>query len=366
MCDMKKSVSLLEIKAQLNAEVYSKNFEVMQDAELRDFFVTGISSLDLASDSDIGFFSGKQKHAPSLIQTKACACLIDPGAFERLEKPQVTNFVVVKDVNLSYAKLMLLFYSEPQLMKENISKSASIDPSASLGKNCEIMAGSYIGKNVKIGDNVKIYPCAFIGDGVIIGDGCIVFHAASIFHATIGRNTMIHSGARLGKDGFRYATDEMGRHIRVPHIGRVIIGDDVEIGANTTIDRGSITDTIIGDMCKLDNLVQIGHNVVLGKGCFVVAQVGIAGSVMVGDYVAIGGQAGIADHISIGSHARIAAQSGVMQDILPKEVVMGSPAQPIREYFRQVATIKNITLSQRTLGSSNKQYLAEELKKEKI
>jgi UDP-3-O-[3-hydroxymyristoyl] glucosamine N-acyltransferase len=342
---IKKIITLSELKKHLNAEVYDKDFKVVQ--ALEDIAIDGVSSLGQASGSNISFFSGKQKHQEALLKTKAQACLIESSVLEKLKalghQFQELYFVAVKDLNMAYARLMILFYSESRVVKEDISKDAIIDPSAVIGKNCEIMSGSYIGKNVKIGDNVKIYPNSFIGDGVELGNGCTIFHAATIFHATVGNNTTIHSGARIGKDGFRYVTDEKGVHIRVPHIGRVIIGNDVEIGANTTIDRGSVSDTVIGDMCKLDNLIQIGHNVVLGRGCFVVAQVGIAGSTVVGDYVAIGGQAGIADNVSIGDYSKIAAQSGIFQDVSKKEIVMGYPAQPVRDFFKQVAIMKKLT-----------------------
>ena len=339
--------SLFEIKTELAAKVYNERYEIVEDKGLKEVLINGASSLEQASSSEITFFSGKEKHKDALGKTEAKACLVDILSFDRFAQQKLNAqeiyFVVVKDLNLAYAKLMVLLYAEEQKLEANISKDASIDETASLGKNCEIMFGAYIGKNAKIGNDVKIYPHAFIGDGVEIGDSSIIFHSATILNAVIGKNTTIHSGARIGKDGFRYATDEMGKHIKVPHVGRVIIGNDVEIGANSAVDRGSISDTVIGDMCKLDNLVQIGHNVTLGKGCLIVSQVGIAGSVVVGDYVAIGGQGGIADNINIGSYAKVAAQSGVMKNISEKEIVMGSPAQPIKEYFRQVARIRKLT-----------------------
>ena len=347
MVESKELISLFKIKAQLSAEVYGKYYGTVEDKKLKKIFINGVSTLEQSSGSQITFFSGKKKYKNALVQTKARACLIDFTYLERLIQQdlrfQKIYFVVVKDLNLAFAKIMALFYSVNQTVKDFISKDASIEKSAVIGKNCEIMSGSYIGKNAKIGDNVKIYPNAFVGDKVEIGDKCIIFHAATIFHATIGKNTIIHSGARIGKDGFRYVTDGTGKHIKVPHIGQVTIGNDVEIGANSTIDRGSISDTVIGDMCKLDNLVQIGHNVVLGKGCFIVSQVGIAGSVLIGNYVMIGGQAGIADNLSIGNYVKIAAKAGVMRDILEKEIVIGSPAQSIRQFFKQVAIMKKMT-----------------------
>jgi len=342
-------LSAKKIKDRLVAKVYNKAYEVVEDKILENFSISGVASLEKASGSEITFFSGKEKHKEALLSTKSGACLISDSSFERLSQQRLDlseiYFFVVKDLNFAYANLMIQFYSEDsnQIIEGSISENAFIADSAVIGENCQIMPGSYIGKDVKIGDNVKIYPHVFIGEGVEIGNDCTIFHAATVLHSVIGKNTVVHSGARIGKDGFRYVTDEAGKHLRVPHIGQVIIGDDVEIGCNSTIDRGSISDTIIGDMCKLDNLVQIGHNVTLGKGCFIVAQVGIAGSVTVGDYVAIGGQGGLADNLSIGNYAKIAAQSGVMKDVLEKEIVMGSPAQPIKDFFKQVATMRKIT-----------------------
>ena len=158
----------------------------------------------------------------------------------------------------------------------------------------------------------------------------------------MGNGTIIHAGTRIGQDGFGYAT-ENGSHIKIPQIGRVIIGHDVEIGANCTIDRGSMEDTVIEDMCKLDNLIQIAHNVVLGKGCIIASQVGISGSTKVGNYVVLGGQVGIAGHLTIGDFAQIGAQSGLTKDVKAREVVFGSPAQPIREAFKQIAMLRKLS-----------------------
>lgn len=333
-----KPTSIQQIANLLGAEVFYADQAIQ---------FGGVASLEEAGPSDIAIYYGQEKHQEAFIKTKAGACIVNLDLYQsKLQKLLADSqkklcIFGVKDVNFALAKVMPFFYPEPSISPE-ISTRAYIAQSAIIGTGCCIMFGSYIGDNVKIGNNVRVYPQAFIGNGVIIGDNCTICHAATVMNAVLGNNVIISAGARIGKDGFRYVTDEKGNHIKVPHRGRVLIGSDVEVGANSTIDRGVLSDTIIGDMCKLDNLVQIGHNVILGKGCFLVSQVGIAGSSKLGNYVALGGQAGIADHIIIGDGAKVAAQSGIMNDVPPASVVMGSPAQPIREYFKQVAILKKL------------------------
>jgi UDP-3-O-[3-hydroxymyristoyl] glucosamine N-acyltransferase len=185
-----------------------------------------------------------------------------------------------------------------------------------------------------------------IGPGVVLGEDCIVGACASITHSIVGKRVNIYPGVRIGQDGFGFAMGPQG-HAKVPQLGRVIIQDDVEIGANTTIDRGAGPDTIIGSGTKIDNLVQIGHNVQLGRGCVIVAQVGISGSTRLGDFVAVGGQAGLTGHLHIGAGARIAGQSGVMRDIEPGGTVGGSPAVPMADWLRQSALIGQMARKKR-------------------
>jgi UDP-3-O-[3-hydroxymyristoyl] glucosamine N-acyltransferase len=191
-----------------------------------------------------------------------------------------------------------------------------------------------VGARAEIGRRTLIGANAVIGPGVVIGDDCVVGAGATISHSLIGDRVNVYPGARLGQDGFGFAMGPEG-HLKVPQLGRVIVEDDVEIGANTTIDRGAGPDTVIGAGTKIDNLVQIGHNVRLGRGCILVAQVGISGSTRFGDGVAAGGQAGFTGHLHVGAGARIAAQSGVMRDVEPGATIGGSPAVPIQEFLRQ-------------------------------
>lgn len=330
---MEKSLS--EIKNLLQAEVVNENGQGGKN-------FCGVASLEDAGAEDIAVYYNKEKNRQAFLETKAGACVVDVAFYQNnpTTRPDLC-LLLVKDPNLAFAKLMNLFYGE-KAVPSGISSQAFVASSAKVGSNCSIMFGSYIGENVKIGNNVIIYPQVFIGDNVIIEDNCIIHHSASLMNATVGHGTIIHGGARIGKDGFRYAQDEAGNHIKISHRGGVRIGNNVEIGANSTIDRGVLDDTIIGDMCKLDNLVQVGHNVILGKGCILVSQVGIAGSSKLGKYVMLGGQVGVADHITIGDGTKVAAQSGIMQHLAPGSVVMGTPAQPIKEFFRQVATLKKL------------------------
>ena len=181
-----------------------------------------------------------------------------------------------------------------------------------------------------------------IGKGVILGNHCYIHPQNSITHAILGNHVTIHSGARIGQDGFGFATSKTGQHITVPQLGRVLIGDHVNIGANVCIDRGSTTDTIIGDGCRIDNLVQIAHNVQMGKGCIIVSQVGISGSTKLGDFVVLGGQVGMAGHLNIGDQAQVTAKSGVMTDIPAGTTHGGIPSMPVKDWHRQTIALRKL------------------------
>jgi UDP-3-O-[3-hydroxymyristoyl] glucosamine N-acyltransferase len=214
-----------------------------------------------------------------------------------------------------------------------IANTACINPSAEIGPYVVIEAGAEIGPGCRIG------PFVSIGKGVVIGPDCRIGAHASLSHALLGARVYIYPGARIGQEGFSFASTDTG-FLSIPQLGRVVVEDDVEIGANSTIDRGSTRDTVIGAGSRLDNLVQIGHNVRLGRCCVIVAQVGIAGSTELEDFVQVGGQAAMAGHLRIGQGAQIGAQAGVISNVPAGAVLLGSPAQPRQEFFRQVIALK--------------------------
>lgn len=301
--------TLGEISAHIGAQC---------DSQYHDVKIEDVAPLQTATKTDISFLDNP-KYKESYLNTNAAAVVVSTEMAEHA--PQNVIPLITKNPYKAYALTAQLFY--PFAQEESISPDAIIHPSVKIGKNCTIEAGAVIHENVQIGDNCKI------GSNAIIS------------HAIIGNNVSIYRGACIGQDGFGFAIDPSG-FVKVPQLGRVIIEDNVEIGANTTIDRGSGPDTIIGTGTWIDNLVQIGHNVKIGKGCVIVAQVGISGSTELGDYVMIGGQAGIAGHLKIGSGAKIAAGSGVIKDIAAGEEQMGYPSVPIKQFFRQVTALKHL------------------------
>jgi UDP-3-O-[3-hydroxymyristoyl] glucosamine N-acyltransferase len=327
----------------LNCKFYLNDCEV-SDRELEDVLVFNVATLKNASDKDLSFLSNA-KYTEEVYTTKAKACLIEKKHFDlegfRTRLPSTLYVILVENAHASFARLSSLFYPREINKESEISTEAYISKSAIIGKKSCIMSNSYIGDNVIIGDNVTIYPNVVVGNNIVIGKDSVIYDSVSLKYCLIGERAIIHSGVRIGQDGFGYAVDK-GEYIKVPQIGKVIIGNDVEIGANSTIDRGAIGDTIIGDRTKIDNLVQIGHNVEIGKNCFIVSQVGIAGSTILGDYVVLGGQVGVAGHLKIGSYVQAGAQAGIMKDVKTKEVVWGCPALPIKERMREIVMLKKI------------------------
>jgi len=321
------------LASHIEAKIYKNAKEVLDTGKIE---IYNVSALNSDSSNTIAFAESKKQI--EFNDTKVLACIAPKDMIDIA--PQETYVLVVEKPYLSYVKIANLFYPVEK-PKKSQSETFFISSSAELGLESYVDFGCYIGENAKIGNNVKIHPNTYIGDNVVIGDNCIIYNNVSIKNATLGDNVTIHPGTTIGQDGFGYLT-ENGIHIKIPHLGKVIIGNDVEIGANSSIDRGTLEDTVIGNMCKLDNLVQIGHNVRLGKGCIIVSHVGIAGSTKLGNYVVVGGQAGIAGHLSIGDQVQIAAKSGVINDIEKNSTVIGFPSQPIREFWKQVAFIKKL------------------------
>ena len=269
----------------------------------------------------------------------------DDGGLMELagDAPAGTVCLLHKNPYKAYALAAQAFYPAPAA-QAFVSPAAVVDASAVIGADCHIGHGAVIGKGVKIGARSRIGALCVIEDGVEIGADCDIGARVYLTHAVIGNKVRIYPGAVIGRAGFGFAIDMPNGFVSVPQLGRVVVGDDVEIGANTTIDRGAGPDTVIGQGTRIDNLVQIGHNVQIGRFCVIVSQTGISGSTQLGDGVMTGGQSGFAGHLKIGAGAKIAAQSGIMRDIPQGGEVMGSPAVPIRQFMRQTAIWSRISL----------------------
>ena len=318
-----------EIAAQIGAEVSNIS---------ADISISAISPLEEAEPSHLSFLSNK-KYFDEFKTTKASACIVSEDISQEVRGDII--LLRAKNPYFAYTKAIDLFYRSAKTYPAKITPSAIVASSAKIGKNCYIGHNTVIEDNVVIGDDCIIEAGCFIDYGVVIGAGAKIYSSVSISCSIIGDNVVILPGARICQDCFGFST-EKGIHHKIYHTGRVIIGNNVEIGANTTIDRGSMNDTVIEDLARLDNLVQLGHNVAIGKGSIIVAQVGIAGSSKVGAYCALGGQVGIAGHIKIGDKAQIVAQSGVMKDIENGAIVAGTPTVAVRDWHKQSIIMKKL------------------------
>lgn len=310
----------------------------LKDKSKSDVMVSDIATMQDAGNNQICFFYDKKAKAKAA-EIKATACITTAELSALI--PSGVIVLVSENPKLAFLKLNQRFYMEYSPRAE-VSSSARIAPSAKIGQNTFVGEHVVIEENVEIGENCTIEHGAVISRGCKIGNNCRIGSNAQIAYCLMGNDCYIYSGARIGLDGFGFMMIN-GKHQRIPQVGRVIIGNDVEIGANTCVDRGALADTVIGDGCRIDNLVQVAHNDKLGRGCVIVAQTGIAGSCTFGDYVVCGGQSGFADHLNIGSGAQVGAQSGLMRDVEPGAVVMGYPAVPIKEFMKQVAMVQKLT-----------------------
>lgn len=293
--------------------------------------------LDAAAADSISFLENA-RYAAALAASRAGACLMREA--EAAKAPPGMLVLACAQPYLAWARVLALFH--PELAAPGlIDASARIDPSALLGPGVTVRPGAVIGARAAIGAGSVIGENAVIGAGVVLGAACVIGALASVSHAILGDRVAIGPGARIGHAGFGFAPGPAG-FVAVPQLGRVLIGDDADIGANTTIDRGSGQDTVVGAGCRIDNLVQIGHNVRLGRHCVIVSQVGISGSTIVGDRAMLGGQAGLTGHLKVGTGARIGAQAGVMGDVPAGADVIGSPAQPVRDAWRAIAALNRL------------------------
>lgn len=301
----------------------------------RDRKVSGVAALTEASDEQLSFLSNR-KYSAQLAQTKAGAILVPKNL-----EGEDDRWIRVDDPYFALARIMTRWFSA-RPMPRGISEKASIAPSAKLGSNVAVGNFVTIGENVQIGNNVTIFQGVSIEAESNIGDDCIIYPNVVIYDGMrIGRRCIIHAGVVIGSDGYGFAMHD-GQHHKIPQIGIVRIEDDVEIGAGTTIDRAALGETVIGEGTKIDNLVQIGHNVKIGKHCLLVSQVGIAGSTELGDHVFVAGQSGFSGHLKIGHRVQVAAKSAVLEDVPDDTKVMGSPALPFNEFARRRAALKRL------------------------
>ena len=285
-------------------------------------------------------FLANPKYQNFIYSTQASITIVNKS-FEP-EQSISTTLIKVEDAYKSFSKL-LEYYNQVKLMKSGIEQPSVISENVTYGEGLYLGSFAYIGKNVSIGKNVKIYPNSFVGDNVSIGDDCVLFAGAKIYsESVIGNNCTIHSGTIIGSDGFGYAPTEDGTYNKVPQIGNVILEDNVEIGACTTIDRATLGSTIIRKGAKLDNQIQIAHNVEIGENTVIASQTGIAGSSKIGKNCQIGGQVGIAGHLTIGDGVRIQAQSGVGRNIKDNEVLQGSPTFGYTDFNKSYVHFKNL------------------------
>jgi len=331
------------------------NFTAQQIAEILEGDIVGDSNAEVSKLSKIEegekgslTFLSNPKYNPYLYTTKASIAIVNKSFVP--EKEITTTLIKVDDAYAAFSKV-LEFYNEVKNNKSGREEPHYISQSASIGKDEYIGAFAYIGNDVVLGENVKIYPNVFIGDNVIIGDNCTIFAGAKICSETqIGANCVIHTGAIIGSDGFGFTPNKEGAYNKVPQTGNVIIEDNVDIGAATTIDRATLGSTIIRKGVKLDNQIQIAHNVEVGENTVIAAQTGVSGSTKIGRNCMIGGQVGFAGHITVGDNVKIGAQSGVTKSVKKNQVINGTPAFGISDFNKSYVYFKNLPKMASTLN----------------
>ncbi len=313
---MSKKYTLSEIAGLLGLEYKGDDIEI-----------TRVNTLEEATESELSFLANP-KYVSQLATTKAGAVIV-----RKDHADDVKHALICDEPYYAFAQCMALF-AEKEGTFEGVSQFASIAPSAQIGENCTIYPYVFIADNVIVGDNCTLFSGVYIGENSKIGDNCTLFpNAVLMSRTTLGDDCVLQPGAVLGGEGFGFVRTPVGVQ-KIPQIGQVQIGDSVEIGANTTIDRASLSATVVQDGTCIDNLVQLGHNVQVGKDCFIISQVGVAGSTHIGDNCTLAGQVGVAGHLKIGNNVTIGPQSGIAKDIVDNKTVMGSPANDASQYMR--------------------------------
>ena len=301
--------------------------------------VSKLSKIEEGTEGSLTFLSNK-KYNNYIYSTKATITIVNKTFIP--EGEITTTLIKVDDAYLSFSKL-LEFYHQAKSNKVGIEQPSVLSENVKYGENFYLGSFAYIGSNVIMGDNVKIYPNCFIGDNVVIGDNVTIFAGVKVFFFFLnGNNVSVHSGAVLGGDGFGFAPNPDGTFSKIPQIGNLIIEDNVNIGAGTTIDRATMGSTIIRKGVKLDNQIQVGHNVEIGENTVIAAQTGIAGSTKIGKNCMIGGQVGFAGHITVGNNVRIQGKTGVTKSVKDGEVLQGNPAMSYKEYYKSYVHFKNL------------------------
>ncbi len=304
-----------------------------------DLSLTGMAALDVAGPHDVSFL-GNEKYHGQFLKTQAAAVLVPRGV---TEGPPKTALIAVENPSLAFSVVVRHFAAEVSKFTPGIHPRAIVDPAVTLDpEKVRVQAGAVIMEGVTIGDGTDVGPNCVIYEGAVIGNDCRLLANTTIRErCVLGDRVILQPGAVIGADGYGYELVD-GRHAKIDQVGIVEIGDDVEIGANTTIDRARFGKTVIGEGCKIDNLVQIGHNVVMGKHCLIISQTGISGSSHFGDYVTAAGQVGVVGHVKIGSKAILTARTGVTADIAGDMVYAGKPAQPMRDEMKIQALVRRL------------------------